>query len=372
MAFHRCRERLSVVRSNAIRRVAIVLSDGLSVKGGIGRVMTYLKREIDAHIPDISLSVHAARLTDRPILKHATVPFALALFAIRVIVGRIGIAHINVAPRGSTSRKRLFAQLAKALGCRVLLHLHGSGYDEFYAAQNPARQARIRTFFASADRVVALSPYWTRFMVSQMGIDPSKIVEIPNGVPSAIRPRDPGDPATPSIAFLGLLGKRKGTDVLIEALSILAARGLSFRAVLAGNGDVEDAIAQAKALNIADHITFSGWVGEAEADAVLNGADIFVLPSRAENQPVSILEAMARALPVVATRVGAIPEQVDDGASGLLVDPGDAQQLADAIAHLIESPELRVTMGQAGQARFARDFSVSACAQRFAEVYRAL
>ncbi|MGK2910282.1 MAG: glycosyltransferase family 4 protein [Sphingobium sp.] len=356
----------------SVRRVAIVLSDGLSVKGGIGRVMTYLKREIDAHIPDIRLSVHAARLTDRPVLKHATVPFALALFAVRIVIGRVGIAHINVAPRGSTSRKRLFAMLAKALGCRVLLHLHGSGYDEYYAAQNPARQARIRTFFASADRVVALSPYWTRFMVSQMDIVPGKIVEIPNGVPSATRPHTSTDPAIPTIAFLGLLGKRKGTDVLIEALSILTERRLPFHAVLAGNGDVEDAIAQAQALGIADRIAFPGWVGEAEADALLNKADIFVLPSRAENQPVSILEAMARALPVVATRVGAIPEQVDDGDSGLLVDPGDAQQLADAIARLIESPGLRKTMGQAGQLRFARDFSVAACAQRFAEVYRTL
>lgn len=357
--------------SGAVRRVAIVLSDGLSVRGGIGRVMTYLKREIDAGVPDITLSVQAARLTDKPVLKHVTVPFALATFAFRIITRRIDIAHINVAPRGSTWRKRLFAKLAKSLGCRVLLHLHGSGYDEFYAAQNPAKQERIRAFFASADRVVALSPYWTRFLVSQMGIDPSKIVEIPNGVPSASASRNVSEGA-PLIAFLGLVGQRKGTDVLIDALSLLTKRDVPFRAVLAGNGEVEEAKSQAAKLGVADRIDFPGWVGEAEADALLNRADIFVLPSRAENQPVSILEAMARALPVVATRVGAIPEQVSDGTSGILVDPGDAKQLADAIERLIVSPDLRANMGQAGQARFARDFSVAACAQRFAAVYRAL
>lgn len=334
--------------------------------------MTYLKREIDADIPDIELSVHSARLTDRPVVKHATVPFALALFAFRVIAGRIDIAHINVAPRGSTSRKRLFAKVARLLGCRVLIHLHGSGYDEFYAAQNTAKQQRIASFFASADRVVALSPYWSRFLVSHMGIDPARIVEIPNGVPSASTQRGVSEVSDPTIAFLGLIGQRKGTDVLIEALALLAGRGARFNAVLAGNGEVEEAKAQAVASGIADRIEFPGWVGEAEADALLNRADIFVLPSRAENQPVSILEAMARGLPVVATRVGAIPEQISDGASGILVDPGDAQQLADAIEQLIVSPDLRASMGKAGQARFVQDFSVAACAQRFAAVYRSL
>lgn len=179
-------------------------------------------------------------------------------------------------------------------------------------------------------------------------------------------------PRTPIIAFLGLIGQRRGTDVLIEALAMLARRNVPFRAVIAGNGAVEEAIAQAKALNIIDRLDFPGWIGEAEADAVLNAADIFVLPSRAENQPVSILEAMARGVPVVATRVGAIPEQIDDGTSGLLVNPGEAEPLAEALERLILSPDAHAAMGAAGQVRFASDFSVAACARRFADVYRSL
>ncbi len=354
------------------RRVGIVLSDGLSVQGGIGRVMTYLKREIDAHVPDIALSVHPARLSDRPFIKHATVPFALVLFAARCIAHRIQIAHINVAPRGSTSRKMLFARLAKALGCRVVLHLHGSGYDEYYAAQTLAKQDRIRSFFAAADRVVALSPYWTHFLTTSMGIDGSRIVEIPNGVPAPVTGRAEAEDAIPRVAFLGLVGKRKGTDVLIEALAALAECGVPFHAVIAGNGEVEEARARAQALGVAHRIEFPGWIDEAAADALLNRSDIFVLPSRAENQPVSILEAMARGLPVIATRVGAIPEQIDDGHSGLLVEAGHAAPLAAALERLIRSPSDRAAMGAAGQARFTCDFSVAACAQRFAAVYRSL
>jgi glycosyltransferase involved in cell wall biosynthesis len=113
-------------------------------------------------------------------------------------------------------------------------------------------------------------------------------------------------------------------------------------------------------------------VDEAGADKVLRGADLLVLPSRAENQPVAILEAMARGLPVVSTRIGGIPQQVLDGETGLLVEPDDVAQLAQALADLILSPERRAAYGQAGLRRFEAHFSVAACAERFAELYRSL
>ena len=97
-----------------------------------------------------------------------------------------------------------------------------------------------------------------------------------------------------------------------------------------------------------------------------------MLASRAENQPLAILEAMARSLPVVATNVGAIPEQVIDGETGLLVEPGDAVALAAALATLLRSPELRARYGEAGLKRFAALYSISSCAERFAALYRSL
>jgi glycosyltransferase involved in cell wall biosynthesis len=206
-------------------------------------------------------------------------------------------------------------------------------------------------------------------MLTELKLPPAKVVEIPNGVPAAL-PVERAPDATPAIAFLGEVGHRKGVDVLIEALARLKADGLAFTATIGGNGDLDAARAQAERIGVIDRIAFPGWVDEAGVDAVLRGADLLVLPSRAENQPVAILEAMARGLPVVATRIGGIPQQVLDGETGLLVEPDDAEQLAQALKTLVLSPERRAAYGKAGLARFEAYFSVAACAERFAELYR--
>jgi glycosyltransferase involved in cell wall biosynthesis len=353
------------------KRVAIVIPEGLSGHGGIVRVTAYLTRHIQAHIPDIETHVYRSRYSDNAVLKHLTAPFALAAFAVRCAAGRIDVAHLNVAPRGSTLRKQLYQGVAKALGMRTVLHLHGSGYDEFYADLPVKHQAAVRAFFARADAVVALGDHWKRFMLTELRLPAAKVVEIPNGVPAApVVARPPN--AVPAIAFLGEVGHRKGVDVLIDALARLKADGLAFTATIGGNGDLETARAHAQRAGVIDWIAFPGWVDEAGADKVLRGADLLVLPSRAENQPVAILEAMARGLPVVSTRIGGIPQQVLDGETGLLVEPDDAAQLAQALAALILSPERRAAYGQAGLRRFEAHFSVAACAERFAELYRSL
>lgn len=348
----------------------MILSDGLEGKGGIARVAGYLTREIGKR-PEIEIAIVRARLSASRLFKHPSVPFALASFWSKCRRGRFDVAHINVAPRGSTSRKRLYAAIAARFGVPVVLHLHGSGYNEYFESVGPARQARIRSFFGSADAVVALSGFWRNWMIDALKLDPAKVVEIPNGVPEASGLVPPANPV-PRIVFLGELGERKGVDMLLDALADLRSRGLRFDAVLGGNGAIDEAQERARRLGIADAVSFPGWVGEVEVDALLRQADIFTLPSRAENQPVAILEAMARAVPVVSTHVGAIPEQVVEEETGLLVPPGDAKQLADAIARLIAEPDTRRRMGDEGLARFKAHFSVESLSDRFAALYRRL
>jgi len=99
---------------------------------------------------------------------------------------------------------------------------------------------------------------------------------------------------------------------------------------------------------------------------------MFVLPSRAENFPIAILEAMASGLPVVATRVGGVPELVADGESGLLVDPGDPRQLAAAIDRFAADPELRRALGEHGARRAAERFDPEQIAGRMVELYERL
>lgn len=335
--------------------------------------MTYLVRHLAETTPDIEVSVHRTRFSERPILKHVTVPLALAIFLIKCLIGGIDVVHINIAPRGSTWRKMLFETAARITRKPVILHLHGSGYNEYYASLSERKQARIRAFFARAAMSVALSEFWKCFMLTELKLDPCKVTVIANGVPYS--PSDPGvknRSCPPVISFMGLVGHRKGVDILLDALATPNVSNLSWSVIIGGDGEVEEARAQATRLGIADRIRFLGWVDEARVHEAFLESDIFCLPSRAENQPVSILEAMARGLPVVASDVGAIPDQVADGVTGFVVPAGDAGPLATALATLIGSREQREAFGLAGLKRFETMYSVSAYAGRFAELYRSL
>jgi len=352
--------------------VALLLSEGAASRGGIGRIMANLDEELTRRHPDIRACRHAARLTERPLLNHLSVPLALARFAALCAAGKVDVAHVNIAPRGSTWRKMLFARVARCFGARLVLHLHGSGYDEWFGGLGPARQGAVAAFFRGADAVVAMGEHWAGFLVEAMGVPPGKVHRIANGV--ADRPPSPGSPegTPPVLVVLGIVGERKGTDVLLEALSSERIRTRPWRAIIGGNGEVDKARRRAQELGLAGRVDFVGWVGPAEVDAILRKGDIYILPSRQENQPMSILEAMACAMPVLSTRIGAIPEQVIEGETGLLVPPGDAEALAGALETLLADPERRRRMGHAGRERQQRLFSIRAGADSFAALYRAL
>lgn len=353
-------------------RVAYLSAEGFASKGGIGRVGAYLHAAFEG-AGEVRLVDVRTRLTDLPVLKHLTMPLALLLFALRCMAGRYDIVHVNIARKGSTWRKLAFAGAARRLGVPVALHLHGSGYDGYFADLPHGLRERVRRGFLRADRVVALSDYWARFLVEDMGVPRERLCVIPNGVPTlppVVRSAPAGSPVR--ILFLGLLGSRKGSDVLIDALAALPAGLPEWRATLAGNGDVKGMAAQAARHGLASRIDTPGWIDSAGARALLAQADLFVLPSRAENQPVAILEAMMAGVPVVGSDVGAIPMQVADGETGIIVPAGEVAPLAAALARLLGDAALRAAMGAAGRERALRLFSIESCAAAFTALYRGM
>jgi glycosyltransferase involved in cell wall biosynthesis len=142
--------------------------------------------------------------------------------------------------------------------------------------------------------------------------------------------------------------------------------------IIAGNGDLPFYEAEADRLGVAGRITFPGWQDEASVTRLLEEADLLVLPSQAENQPISILNAMSAALPVVASNVGAIPEMVEDGRSGILVGPNDPAALAAALGQLICDPSQRERMGKRGEEIFRARFRLDETIRRFRELYLSL
>ncbi|MBI5597456.1 MAG: glycosyltransferase family 4 protein [Elusimicrobia bacterium] len=186
-------------------------------------------------------------------------------------------------------------------------------------------------------------------------------------------PEVPAAPArtVPSVLCAARLAPYKGVDVLLMAFARLADSGIEARLRLAGRDKSNGALAAfARRLGLADRVDFLGELSPRALAREVSAAAAFALPSRRDNLPIALLEAMSRGKAVVSTRTGGIPELVEDGRSGLLVPPGDAERMAGALRSLLTRPGLARRLGRAAEAR-ARLFSWDAAAAAFEPLYHA-
>ncbi|KRS11896.1 glycosyl transferase family 1 [Roseovarius atlanticus] len=204
--------------------------------------------------------------------------------------------------------------------------------------------ACISEFCRSQLMCFADAAHWTKFHIVHCGIEPGRYRASPH--------------EGQRLLFVGRLAGVKGVPVLLEALAGVSDRP-DWHLDLIGDGPERKAIeARARALNLSDRVTFHGYRSQADVAEALGRTDLFVLPSFAEGLPVVLMEALAAAVPVVTTRIAGVSELVADGESGLLVPPGDAEALRWAITKLLDDPERRRRMGEAGRVKVAEAFDI--------------
>ena len=226
---------------------------------------------------------------------------------------------------------------------------------------------------ANADLIVCISDFtrsqlmylsepdhWAKMKVVHCGADLARYPLVPPR-------RGPGF----VVLCVARLAAQKGLEVLLSAVKLVADRGIDIRLTLVGEAPMRPRLGRrAERLGITDRVTLTGAVGQDEMANYYAGADIFCLPSFAEGVPVVLMEAMASGRPVVATRIAGVPELVEDGVSGLLVAPGNADDLARALEHLAISPPDRERMGAAGRKRVVEDFDAGKCAAQLARLFQ--
>jgi glycosyltransferase involved in cell wall biosynthesis len=196
---------------------------------------------------------------------------------------------------------------------------------------------------------------------------PDRTVVIHNGVPLDV-PRRPSRDTTPvTLLSVGRLRAPKDFLTLVRAMAALEPGSAGLR--IAGDGPERAALADEVArLGLESTVELLGT--RTDVAELLAGADVFVLSSDSEGLPMSVLEAMAAGLPVVASAVGGVPEAVRDGETGTLVPPGDSAALAHALRRLVSDPALRDRLGEAGRRRVEREFSLERFEREHLDLYR--
>lgn len=277
--------------------------------------------------------------------------------------------HSALAPTVTVLRASMMATAGRLAGARVVVHAHGGNIETWLT--DPWRRALVRLAMAPADRVVAVWTAGERALRAALG--GAKVRLVDNGV--RVEDFTPGEQArdVPRVLYVGLLTPRKGLLDLVEASRILTGRGVAHELCLLGGTPDEGPAAEVPVRAAATGVArLLGTRPREEMAAAYADADVFCLPSWWEAMPLSVLEAMASGLPVVATDVGDVSRAVVHGETGLVVPPRRSEALADALEPLLRDAQLRRRMGAAGRARVSELFSSAATARTISSVFAEL
>jgi len=255
------------------------------------------------------------------------------------------------------------------------LDCRGSHEGSVWMPYNAMRWIKValhrRLLCRWVDRFVCPSEHLAGWLRRNLGTD--NVVHIPNFARRSVISEDSS--GVPNrLLFAGRLSREKGVGVLIEALAIMRERVPEVSLVIAGDGPERvtlEALAKLRGVDAA--VRFVGPQQPHELDRLYAEAAVVVLPTLwMENCPVSVLEAMARARAVVATRIGGVPELVQDGVTGVLVERGDAGDLSEVLEELFENPDRLRVMGRAAAEAYHDRYTPESHVQRLAGLYRKL
>ena len=286
------------------------------------------------------------------------------------VTWRPNIVHIHTFSWFTFWRNTIDVVVSKLIFRRVVLHIHGGQFHKFLNSLSWWKRMLVRLVFRASDRVVVLSEEWSRRLSGWCAAE--KLVVVPNGVPVQSMGCKQKDEII-HVLCLANYSEAKGQSDLLRAVAGTSDPS-SFKIALLGveseKGYRELLHSLVDKLNLTGQVEIPGPKIGIEKQSYMNKADIFCLPSYDEGLPMSMLEAMATGIPVIMTRVGAIPEVISDRVDGFLYDPGNVNDLTKCIDYLVENPERAEIIGLAGYERVKQEYSIEVAAARIMTIYR--
>ena len=261
------------------------------------------------------------------------------------------------------SRDAAFLAMARAFGCRTVIHLHGGYFDRFYQQAGPLLKGFIKVVLSTTSRAIVLG-HCLRGIFGDL-IPDDRVDVVPGGIDPWPDPGPKVSKASFDVLFAGVLVESKGFFDVIKSLPSVRERVPNIRFKVAGRWESEALRAEVMAFinvnGLDDCVEFLGVVSGDAKRELFAACDVFAIPTfyHLEGQPVAIIEAMASRLPVVASARGSIEETVVDGESGFMVTAQDLPAIADRLIRLAIEPGLAARMGECSRRLFEEHYTAN-------------
>lgn len=354
-------------QKNRVSGIAIV---GTQARGGIRAV---IENHIEAGLYKEYKHYFIASHDEANMLKRIALTFlSLFTFLGLLVRGKVSICHLHGSMKGSIYRKSIFIFFCRLLGCKIIFHLHGSEFAKTYENAGFFYKKIVRYVLNGSDKVFVLSEYWKSYVES---ISVNKEVYVINNFPSPVFEeindnRVYKNNSTVEFLFLGYIGQRKGVYDLVEAVALLNKMGIrGFRIHVGGNGEIDKLKALITQKKLDQYFNVIGWVTGDLKYKLIKASDVLLLPSHNEGLPIAILEAISAGLAVLSTTVGGIPDAISDERYGLLVEPGQPQELANAISRYLKTEGLIESVARNARKLYDTHYSSTVNVERIQGVY---
>lgn len=318
-----------------MKKVCMIVPS-FSAKGGITAVVSGYKNSKLENIYEIR---YIETYSDGRIIKKVISAVTAYIKFIYILISwHPDLIHIHSSFGGSFYRKIPFILLGHMVSIPIVNHIHGSYYDEFFFQAKESKKKLIRAIFKKCDYFIALSSKAKTELKKIVNEEKISIIENygiihENAVEERKRKSN-----NHTVLFLGFITEKKGCFDIPSICELVAKKIPDVKFVLAGVGELE-ALKGEITNSLMRHFEFPGWISGVEKDHQLRNADIFLLPSYSEGMPMAILDAMGYGLPIVATKVGGVPQIVHHNENGYLADPGEVEKLSEYIIRLLSNKE---------------------------------
>lgn len=290
--------------------------------------------------------------------------WALIKLIFKLLIDRkIKIVHIHTASGVSFLRATIFLKSAKLFKKKVVMHIHGGGFKEYYKSH----KSFVEKNLSKCDKIITLSQGWVDFYKS-IGFESVSVENVISPPVIAV----PEDDGKLHLLYLGLIIDYKGIYDLID---VIAEHQEEFRGKIllhvGGNGETDVLVSKINDHGLEDIVTFEGWVSDEKKVMLMNKCKVFILPSYVEGLPLSVLEAMSYNMAILSTRVGGIPSIVIDKKNGFLFEPGDKDAIYSSIKSLVNDNELLEAMSKDNSQQIV-DYYPENVAKKLIEIYNSL